>query len=40
MIYISHRGLVDGADKKLENNPAQITYLSQKNINVEASSSL
>ena len=35
MIYISHRGLVNGADKKLENNPDQITNLSQKNINIE-----
>ena len=35
MIYISHRGLVNGADKDLENNPDQITHLNQKNINVE-----
>ena len=35
MIYISHRGLISGSDKNLENNPDQITYLCQKNINVE-----
>ena len=35
MIYISHRGLVNGADKNLENNPDQITHLNQKDINVE-----
>ena len=35
MIHISHRGLVNGADKNLENNPDQITHLNQKNINVE-----
>ena len=34
MIYISHRGLVNGADKNLENNPDQITHLNQKDINV------
>ena len=35
MIYISHRGFVNGTDKKLENNPDQINYLIEQNINVE-----
>jgi|TARA_B110000305_G_C18821638_1_gene351649 hypothetical protein len=35
MIYISHRGFVDGKNSELENNPAQIEYLINKNIDVE-----
>ena len=34
MIYISHSGLINGADKDLENNPDQITRLNQKIIYV------
>ena len=30
MIYISHRGYIDGPDKKLENNPENITFLLKK----------
>jgi len=35
MIYISHRGFINGKDTKLENNPDQINYLLEQNINVE-----
>ena len=35
MIVISHRGYVDGADSKLENNPIQIKKLLNLNIDVE-----
>ena len=35
MIYISHRGYVNGVDEKLENNPNNITRLLEKNIHVE-----
>lgn len=35
MIYISHRGFVDGPDLSIENNPEQIEYLLNKDINVE-----
>ena len=35
MIYISHRGYVNGIDKKLENNPDNILNLLEKNIHVE-----
>ena len=35
MIYISHRGLINGPDLNVENNPDQIEYLLSKHINVE-----
>ena len=35
MIYISHRGYIDGPEKKLENNPENITFLLKKNVHVE-----
>ena len=35
MIYISHRGYVNGVDEKLENNPNNISRLLEKNIHVE-----
>jgi len=35
MIYISHRGFVDGNDSNLDNNPDQIESLIRKNIDVE-----
>jgi len=35
MIHISHRGYIDGPDKKLENNPISISKLLNKNIQVE-----
>ena len=35
MIYISHRGLINGPDLNIENNPDQIEYLLSKNVNVE-----
>ena len=35
MKYISHRGFVDGIDSSIENNPEQILYLINKNIDVE-----
>lgn len=35
MIYISHRGYIDGEDKKIENNPKQILKILDKNIHVE-----
>ena len=35
MIYISHRGLINGPDLNIENNPDQIEYLLSKHINVE-----
>lgn len=35
MIYISHRGFIDGSDKNIENNPDQIKFLLSKNINIE-----
>lgn len=35
MIYISHRGFVNGIDKKIENHPDQIKFLIEKNINIE-----
>ena len=35
MIYISHRGFINGKDKSLENNPNQIKYLTELDINVE-----
>jgi hypothetical protein len=35
MIYISHRGFVDGNNSNLENNPDQIESLIRKNIDVE-----
>ena len=35
MIYISHRGFVNGKDKSLENNPNQIKHLTEQDINVE-----
>tara|TARA_B100001939_G_C16839562_1_gene572483 strand:+ start:355 stop:786 length:432 start_codon:yes stop_codon:yes gene_type:complete len=35
MIYISHRGFIDGPDKNLENNPDQIKFLLSNNINIE-----
>ena len=35
MIYISHRGYIDGPDKQLENNPKSIVNLLNKNVNIE-----
>ena len=35
MIYISHRGYINGVDEKLENNPDNISKLLKKNIHVE-----
>ena len=35
MIYISHRGYINGVDEKLENNPNNISKLLEKNIHVE-----
>tara|TARA_B100000886_G_scaffold335189_1_gene291876 strand:+ start:941 stop:1375 length:435 start_codon:yes stop_codon:yes gene_type:complete len=35
MIYISHRGYINGVDEKLENNPSNILKLLEKNIHVE-----
>tara|TARA_B100000900_G_C20374905_1_gene631996 strand:- start:222 stop:653 length:432 start_codon:yes stop_codon:yes gene_type:complete len=35
MIYISHRGLIDGQNKDIENHPDQIKLLLNKNINIE-----
>ena len=35
MIYISHRGYIDGVDKKVENNPESIKFLLEKNVHVE-----
>ena len=36
MIYISHRGYVNGVDEKLENNPTNVLKLLEKNIHVES----
>ena len=35
MLYISHRGYIEGPDKKLENNPENLSYLISKNIHIE-----
>ena len=35
MIYISHRGFINGPDKIIENNPKQIKSLLDQKINVE-----
>ena len=35
MKYISHRGFVEGYDASLENNPEQILYLINKDIDIE-----
>ena len=35
MIYISHRGYINGVDEKLENNPDNISKLLKSNIHVE-----
>ena len=35
MIYISHRGYINGIDDKLENNPDNITKLLKNNVHVE-----
>ena len=35
MIYISHRGYINGIDKKIENNPDHIASLLKKEIHVE-----
>tara|TARA_B100000767_G_C19432744_1_gene396676 strand:+ start:166 stop:600 length:435 start_codon:yes stop_codon:yes gene_type:complete len=35
MIYISHRGFVNGKDEILENNPKQIEFLYNKNYDIE-----
>ena len=35
MIYISHRGYIEGPDIQLENNPKNIEYLINRNIQVE-----
>lgn len=35
MLYISHRGYIDGPDKKLENNPENLSNLINKNIHIE-----
>ena len=35
MIYISHRGYINGVDEKLENNPNNILKLLERNIHVE-----
>ena len=35
MIYISHRGYINGVDEKLENNPDNILKLLKSNIHVE-----
>ena len=35
MIYISHRGYINGVDERIENNPNNITKLLEKNIHVE-----
>ena len=35
MIYISHRGFINGVDEKIENNPINIAKLLEKNIHVE-----
>lgn len=35
MLYISHRGYIEGPDKKLENNPENLSYLTSKNIHIE-----
>ena len=35
MIYISHRGYINGSDKDLENNPKQIEFLYNKNYDIE-----
>ena len=35
MIYISHRGYINGVDEKIENNPNNIAELLEKNIHVE-----
>ena len=35
MIYISHRGYINGVDEKLENNPDNITNLLKSDIHVE-----
>ena len=35
MIYISHRGLINGQNNDIENHPDQIKYLLNKNINIE-----
>ena len=35
MIYISHRGLINGKNKDIENHPDQIRLLLNKNINIE-----
>jgi hypothetical protein len=35
MIYISHRGHINGSDKDFENNPKQIEFLYNKNYDIE-----
>ena len=35
MIYISHRGLINGQNNDIENHPDQIKFLLNKNINIE-----
>ena len=35
MMYISHRGYINGPDDNLENNPDHISKLLEKNIHVE-----
>ena len=35
MIFISHRGFINGPDKIIENNPKQIKSLLDQKINVE-----
>jgi len=35
MLYISHRGYIEGPDTKLENNPENLSKLISKNIHIE-----